>query len=38
MPELHIEIKDVVIDWIIQKVQYEHLSNTSLDLLLKEIG
>lgn len=33
MPALQIDIKDVLIDWIIQKAQYEHSGNSILDLL-----
>ncbi len=33
MPALHIDIKDVVIDWIIQKAQCEYTGNSILDLL-----
>ena len=35
MPALQVDIKDVLIDWVIQQAQYEHLDNTVLDLLLK---
>ena len=35
MPALQIDIKDVLIDWIIQQAQYEHSSNSVLDLLYK---
>ena len=35
MPALHIDIKDVMIDWIIQKAQYEHMGNSILDLLFE---
>ena len=35
MPALHIDIKDVIIDWIIQKAQYEHTGNSILDLLFE---
>lgn len=33
MPAVQIDIKDVLIDWIIQKAQYEHSGNSVLDLL-----
>lgn len=35
MPALQIDIKEVLIDWIIQQAQYEHLNNAILDLLFK---